>query len=444
MPDTPVLFGAIADDYTGGADLASMLRNGGVSTVQVLGLQEDSCLQAFSRYQAIVISLKSRSLPVEQACGLSLRALHQLAQFQPRQIQLKYCSTFDSTTKGNIGPVADSLMESLHAGFTVAVPALPVNGRTQYMGHLFVGPELLSESHMRHHPVTPMTDSNLVRHLQAQSRNKVGLVPLAVVRRGAAAIQEECRKLQSEGVAIALVDAVSQPDLDSIAESVADFPFITGGSGLAMSLPEVWKRRGWLQSENETKSIHPDPQREPVLILAGSCSAMTLRQIQQFQDSGGLVLRIDVQHLATHGPEAEITRLLPQVESALAGNACVMAASSAGPEERSAHLAGSEGFPEEISRRIEQSLAGLAAQIVRQGLSRRMIIAGGETSGAAVDALGIQAVEVLETIAPGVPMLKSIGSASLALALKSGNFGGDHFFQKAVSALRTISLEKDR
>lgn len=444
-PET-LLFGAIADDYTGGSDLASMLSERGVRTLQILGLQPDEFVQTAQGYQAVVISLKSRSVPAAEACALSVRALDQLKQLKARQIQFKYCSTFDSTAQGNIGPVIDTFLDSLETPFTLAVPALPVNGRTQYLGHLFVGTQLLAESHMRHHPITPMTDSNLVRHLQAQTRRKVGLVAHPVVRCGAESVRRECAKLQSEGVSVALVDAVSDEDLDEIAEAAADLPLITGGSGLAMALPDAWTRRGWLNP-----SLLPKPSRvsagaEPVVMLSGSCSAVTLRQLQRFQECGGFLVPLDVSRLLAHGPEAEITFLLSAVKQAASSQtpAVVFSSASSVEREKTLQYASDNGWSaEKVHRLIEQVLAGLAVAAVAEGLVRRLIVAGGETSGAVVDALKIQAVEVMSTIDPGVPTLKSVGRKPLALALKSGNFGSPEFFLKASGMLGEMSLREE-
>ncbi len=442
-PDS-VLLGAIADDYTGGSDLACMLSERGVRTVQVLGIQPDDFVQALQGYQAVTISLKSRSLPPSEACTLSVRALDQLTRLKKvRQVQFKYCSTFDSTTKGNIGPVIDSLMDTIGTAFTLAVPSLPVNGRTQYLGHLFVGKELLSESHLRHHPVTPMTDSNLVRHLQAQTLRRVGLVAYPVVRSGAESIRRECSNLQLEGVAVALVDAITDEDLEKIAEAAVDLPLITGGSGLAMTLPAAWTRRGLFTPTLSAETPRTKESAESVLMLSGSCSDATLRQIHEFRAIGGRLIPLNVLRLVAHGPEAEISFLLSEVKEALRREISVLVSSSASASEREIvfNEPGTGGrSAEDIRLLIEQVFAGLAIGVVREGLSRRLIVAGGETSGAVVDALKIQAAEVMGTIDPGVPYLVSVGTLSLALSLKSGNFGSRDFFIKASRRLTNISL----
>ncbi len=397
-----ILLGAIADDYTGATDLAGMLSAQGVRTVQVLGVRS---LALAPHVQAVVIALKSRAEPVARACQESLAALRELQRLGARQIYFKYCSTFDSTRAGNIGPVTDALMTALGTKFTVAVPALPVNGRTQYLGHLFVNGEPLSESPMRNHPLNPMTDSNLVRHLQAQTHRKVGLVPLPMVRRRDVA--SECKRLEATGVEIALIDAAGDEDLAAIAEACVDMPLLTGGSGLGMKLPAFWK------VDRSVGAARPVPGGG-VLMLAGSCSARTLEQIRAF---AGPKVALDV-------------RALPKIPEVAPGS---LVYSSMRPAERQALLA-EAGDPEKLRRSIEQALAAIASRAVRQGV-RQIVVAGGETSGAVVEALAVTALEIGEQIAPGVPHCRTIGEPPLDLVLKSGNFGDADFFAMAQSFL---------
>jgi len=410
------LFAAIADDYTGGADLAGMLFEQGVRTVQVFGLQSEAFFREIKgRCQALVLSLKSRSIPAADACRMSIQAYERLRILEPGQVQFKYCSTFDSTREGNIGPVTEALMERMDAGFTVAVPALPVNGRTQYLGHLFVGPQLLSESHMRHHPVNPMTDSNLVRHLQAQMRRKAGLISLASVQSGPESIRSRIASLRQEGVAVALVDCVSDADLEAIARAVALLPLVTGGSGLAMKLPAVWREQGRLKPAEPSQASPAGPPGS-VLVLSGSCSAATLGQLEMARAAGYPFLRMDLAGLAGD----EIARLLES-----AGAAFVY--SSAPESER-----GQVGEP----RAIEHAFGEIARRMVHDYGVRRLVVAGGETSGAVVNALAIPAVEIKAILDPGVPALASLGQPPLALVLKSGNFGAPDFFAKTIRYLR--------
>jgi uncharacterized protein YgbK (DUF1537 family) len=392
-----MIFGAIADDYTGGSDLAGMLAERGVRTLMHFGVPERAVQ---GTYDAAVVCLKSRSIAAADARAMSARAFAWLQSAGARQIQFKYCSTFDSTAAGNIGPVLDELLELTRAPYVVVVPALPVNGRTQYLGHLFVNGVLLAESPMRHHPLNPMTDSNLVRHLAAQTRSTVGLIPLPVVQSGAEAIR---RHAVSLGVRMLLVDAVCESDLAHIAEAIADSPLISGGSGVAAHLPAFW--------HTEAAAVM-SPPLEPsgVLMLAGSCSAATLEQIARYGP-------------AIHFQSGE------SVAATLERTGRALVHSSAPPDRR---------LPLESAASIEKTLAGIAVDMVDSHHVRRIIVAGGETAGAVVDALGIKAVEVLRVLSPGVPALRTLGAHPLALVLKSGNFGRPDFFSEAAAYLETL------
>ncbi len=434
----PLIFGAIADDYTGGSDLAGMLSERGVRTVQVLGPQPDSFVAGLEGCEALVISLKSRSLPAPEACALSLQALRQLQQLGARQIQFKYCSTFDSTAGGNIGPVTQALMAALGIDFTVAVPALPVNGRTQYLGHLFVASQLLSESSMRYHPLTPMTDSNLVRHLQSQTSKRVGLLSYPVVKAGAESVQAEIVQLKAVGISIALVDAICEEDLETIAEAIVELPFITGGSGVAGKLPLAWARRGWFQPQPQSQRGE-EGTAAPVLILSGSCSAATLEQLRHLQEAGCPILPLPAVSLLTQGSASVVAGLAREAQETLGREGWVAISSSSPPAEIEALLQAAQESgcpPAQLAAQIEEALGILAHRMVEDKLVQRIIVAGGETSGAVMQALKIQALEIGEIIDPGVPRVRSVGDRSLRLALKSGNFGSPQFFVKAVEALR--------
>lgn len=397
-------FAAIADDFTGGSDLAGMLFEQGVRTVQTFGVPGSDEAALMARYDAVVVSLKTRSAAASAAVAESLAAYHALEPLKPRQWQFKYCSTFDSTPLGNIGPVTVALMEAMGVGFTIAVPALPVNGRTQYNGHLFVLGELLSESPMRTHPLNPMTDSNLVRWLQLQTSRHVGLLPLSAVSQSAGAIAGKARELAESGIAIALVDAITGDDLARIAEAFARHPFVTGGSGLAMHLPRYW-------AGDRAPILTHAPARGPAVILSGSCSSATLAQLDHLRSTGAAVL--------------PYTASSAEADSVLAHGGLVALASSAPPEGRTT---GAE-------RDIEKRMAEWANHFVRERGVRRIVVAGGETSGAVVEALGVRAVELTSILDPGVPALRTISGAPLSLALKSGNFGSMDFFSKALSRI---------
>ena len=421
LPPTSLLLGCIADDFTGATDLASMLVRQGMATVQLIGVPGDEVDPGDA--QAVVIALKSRTIPAEDAIGQSLAALAWLRARGAEQILFKYCSTFDSTDEGNIGPVSEALLEALGAELTIACPALPENGRSVYLGHLFVGEQLLSDSHMRHHPLTPMTDSNLVSVLGRQSRAPVGLLAYAVVDRGPDAIRARLAELRAQGVRQVIADAISEPHLVDLGAAAADLPLITGGSGIAMGLPANFRRRGQLDQSRPADALpHVDGH---AAILSGSCSAATLEQVQRHRAAGRLAMALDPVRLADGG--AEIEHALAFARRHL-GQGPILFSSSAPPaevEKVQARLGrGRAGTV------IETAMAAIAKGLVAQGV-RRLVVAGGETAGAVVDALGVKALKIGPPIDPGVPWTLSLGAPELLLALKSGNFGAPDFFIKA-------------
>jgi 3-dehydrotetronate 4-kinase len=415
-----LLLGCIADDFTGATDLASMLVRHGMATVQLIGVPERD-LDAGDA-QAVVVALKSRTIPAAQAIDQSLAALVWLQAQGARQILFKYCSTFDSTDQGNIGPVSEALLDALGADFTIACPALPENGRSVYMGHLFVGERLLSDTHMRHHPLTPMTDSNLVAVLGRQSRAPVGLVPYPVVERGPEAIRARFAELQRAGLRQAIADATSERHLVDLGTAAADLALITGGSGIAMGLPGNFRRAGRLAETGEADFLPAVGGHAAA--LAGSCSAATLEQIERFAASGA-VLTLDPLALVRDG--AEVERAIAWAEQRLS-EAPVLIRSSAPPEDV-ASVQAAVGR-ERAGAAIEAAMARIARALVERGV-RRLVVAGGETSGAVVAALGVRGLRIGPPIDPGVPWTVSLGEPHLALALKSGNFGAPDFFRKA-------------
>jgi uncharacterized protein YgbK (DUF1537 family) len=415
-----LLLGCIADDFTGATDLASMLVRHGMATVQLIGVPERD-LDAGDA-QAVVVALKSRTIPAAQAIDQSLAALAWLQARGARQVLFKYCSTFDSTDQGNIGPVSEALLDALGADFTIACPALPENGRSVYMGHLFVGERLLSDTHMRHHPLTPMTDSNLVAVLGRQSRAPVGLVPYPVVERGPEAIRARFAELKRAGVRQAIADATSERHLVDLGTAAADLALITGGSGIAMGLPDNFRRAGLLAGTGKADRLPAVGGHAAV--LAGSCSAATLEQIERFAASGP-VLALDPLALVRDG--AEVERAIAWAEQRL-GEAPVLIRSSAPPEEV-ARVQAAVGR-DRAGAAIEAAMARIARALVERGV-RRLVVAGGETSGAVVAALGVRGLRIGPPIDPGVPWTVSLGEPHLALALKSGNFGAPDFFPKA-------------
>ena len=415
-----LLLGCIADDFTGATDLASMLVRQGMATVQLIGVPATEIDTGDA--QAVVVALKSRTIPAAEAIEQSLAALAWLQAKGAGQILFKYCSTFDSTDRGNIGPVSEALLDALDADFTIACPALPENGRSIYMGHLFVGERLLSDTHMRHHPLTPMTDSNLVAVLGRQSRAPVGLVAYPVVDRGSDAIEARFAELRREGMRQAIADATSERHLIDLGAAAADLSLITGGSGIAMGLPANFRRVGLLAGPGQADRLPSVGGGGAV--LAGSCSAATLEQIERFAASGP-VLALDPLALVRDG--AEVERAIAWTEKRL-GEAPLLICSSAPPEEvaRVQEAVGRE----RAGAAIEAAMARIALALVERGV-RRLVVAGGETSGAVVAALGVRALRIGPPIDPGVPWTVSLDAPHLALALKSGNFGAPDFFRKA-------------
>ncbi len=418
-----MILGVIADDFTGATDVASMLVRAGMHTVQVLGVPEGGLPEA----DAVVIALKTRTIAPAGAVAQSLAALAELRAAGARQIYFKYCSTFDSTPKGNIGPVTDALMASLETGFTIACPAFPENGRTVFRGHLFVGDALLSDSGMRHHPLTPMADANLVRVLQAQTQQAVGLLRHDALDGGPQAARERIAQLRAKGVKIAIADAVNNGHLLTLAEACADLPLLTAGSGVALGLPPAYARRGWFTPNADAATL--DRVHGPAAVVSGSCSEATNAQVAQWQATGRTALQIDP--LALHEGQQTADAVLAQAIEALAQGPVLVYATAAPESVRAVQQAlGVQAAGE----RVEHALAHIAHGLVQAGV-RRLVVAGGETSGAVVQALDVRQLRIGAPICPGVPWTQATlpGSGeAVQLALKSGNFGGVDFFAQAL------------
>jgi uncharacterized protein YgbK (DUF1537 family) len=417
-----MILGCIADDFTGATDLASTLVRGGMRTVQLIGVPDGAVPDA----DAVVIALKSRTSPVAEAIGDSLAALRWLQAAGCRQVFQKYCSTFDSTDAGNIGPVADALVAALGCGFALACPAFPANNRSVFQGHLFVGTALLNESGMEHHPLTPMRDANLVRVLSHQTEGTVGLVPWATVSQGAQAIRRAMGALKEQGRRYAIVDAITEADLMAIGEAAAGHALITGGSGVAMGLPANFRAAGLLPERSDVADLPTVAGHAAV--LSGSCSRATLYQLGAAKDR---VPTLQLDPLATPDAGALAAQALAWADGKL-GDAPVVIAASAPPEQVAA-LQDKLGR-EAAGALIEDTLATVAAGLVERGV-RRMVVAGGETSGAVVSRLGVQQLRIGAEIDPGVPWTYAEGTGpAMRLALKSGNFGGRDFFTGAFEA----------
>ncbi|MGO1120552.1 3-oxo-tetronate kinase [Rhodovibrionaceae bacterium A322] len=427
-----LLLGCIADDLTGATDLALTLVRGGLRTLQVTGLP--SADAQFPDVDAIVIALKSRTIPPQEAVDQSLEACRWLKEAGARQIFFKYCSTFDSTDDGNIGPVADALLAELNSPLAIACPAFPANGRTVYQGHLFVADQLLSDSPLKDHPLTPMRDPDLRRVLARQSRSTVRHLPLEQVAGGPERIAAGLKDLENQAPTLVIVDAVTEQHLMDIGAALASATLITGGSGVAMGLPALYRALGWLDQSSSAGSFAVPSGK--TAILAGSCSQATRQQVQQ-AESRYPTRNLDVADLLAGKPVVADT--LAWARQAYSSADCVMIYSSQHPEEV-ADLQARAGRLE-VGEQVEQALSDIALGLRAVG-TRRFVVAGGETSGAVVQALGVGALEIGPEINPGVPWTRSLSDAPLALALKSGNFGGADFFHEAVSGLATLQMRE--
>ena len=415
--------GCIADDFTGATDLSNNLVRAGMRVTQAIGvppgpLQSDA--------DAVVIALKSRTIPPAEAVAQSLAALRWLQDNGAQQIYFKYCSTFDSTPAGNIGPVTEALMEALGTSFTIATPAFPDNKRTVFKGHLFVGDVLLSESGMQNHPLTPMTDANLVRVLQAQSRGKVGLIDHLVVAQGLQAIQARIDALTADGVSIAIVDAVTNDDLMRLGPALKRMPLVTAGSGVAIALPANFG----VEPSSRASSLPPATGFQAV--LSGSCSVATNQQVREFIRSGAPALALDPEQVAA-GTDVVAQALAWAAPLLASGPVLVYSTADSGAVKAVQARLGTD----RSGAMMEQTFAAVAQGLVKLGV-RQLLVAGGETSGACVQALGVTQMQIGPQIDPGVPWCYALlpSGQGLHIALKSGNFGGADVFTMAFGLLR--------
>ncbi len=420
-----ILLGCIADDFTGASDLANNLVRAGMRVVQTIGVPTGPL---GADVDAVVVALKSRTIAPADAVAQSLAALQWLQAQGAQQIYFKYCSTFDSTPQGNIGPVTEALMDALKTDFTIATPAFPDNQRTVFKGYLFAGDVLLNESGMQNHPLTPMTDANLVRVMQAQTRRKVGLIDYRVVAQGEAAIRARIDQLKAEGIGAAVVDALSNDDLLRLGPALKGMPLVTAGSGVAIGLPHNF---GITPS---SKASELPPAGGLQAAVSGSCSLATNRQVLDFIKSGRPALAIEPLRIAAGVDVAAVALawaapLIPQgpvlVYSTADSNAVKSVQGRLGVEEAGAL--------------VERTIAAIARGLVERGV-RQLVVAGGETSGACVQALNITQLQIGPQIDPGVPWCHALSDAAdgqgVHLTLKSGNFGSDDFFSKAFTMLQ--------
>ncbi|MEM9429110.1 MAG: 3-oxo-tetronate kinase [Pseudomonadota bacterium] len=417
------LLGAIADDFTGATDLAGLLARSGVAVSLRIGIPSGPPANTAA---IEVIALKSRTAPVAEAVADSEAALAWLRGAGATRFFWKYCSTFDSTPEGNIGPVAEALMTALGTDQTIYCPAFPENGRSIFMGTLFVGRTPLAESPMKDHPLTPMRDSNLMRLLEPQVTLPVGLVDRLTVAAGPEALGRELDRLKGEGVAHVVVDAVAPEDLETIARACRDMPLLTGGSAVAMPLPALYLADGALSPDATHHAAPSVPQ--PTVVLSGSCSAMTNAQVARYLGAGAPGHRLDPLTLAEGGSDAALGWLRAQDLN----QAPILYATAEPERVRAVQAQLGAGAAGEI---VEATLSA-AAVAAREAGARRFIVAGGETSGAVTRALGVDSLTIGREIAPGVPWTygRSAGH-DIALTLKSGNFGAETFFSDAQAVL---------
>ncbi|WP_090044083.1 3-oxo-tetronate kinase [Limnohabitans sp. 2KL-27] len=412
--------GCIADDFTGATDLANNLVRSGMRVVQTIGVPTSPLA---ADVDAVVVALKSRTIPANEAIAQSLEALQWLQGQGAQQIYFKYCSTFDSTPEGNIGPVSEALMDALGCDFTIATPAFPDNGRTVFKGYLFAGNVLLNESGMQNHPLTPMTDANLVRVMQAQTKRKVGLIDYKTVAQGEAAIRERIAALRAEGVGVAVVDATNNEDLHRLGPALKDMPLVTAGSGVAIGLPANWGLKPSLQASQlpTAKGLQA--------VVSGSCSLATNAQVAHFKATGRPAWAIAPASLMHGQSEAVVQQVLAWV-APLLKDGPVLVYSTAEPEAVKAVQA--QLGVAEAGALVEHALAAVARGLVGLGV-KQLVVAGGETSGACVQALDIAQLQIGPQIDPGVPWCHA--PSGVHIALKSGNFGTEDFFTKAFTVL---------
>ena len=418
-----IKLGCIADDFTGATDLANNLVRSGMRVVQTIGVPASPLA---ADVDAVVVALKSRTIPAAEAIAQSLDALKWLQAQGAEQIYFKYCSTFDSTPEGNIGPVTEALMDALGTDFTIATPAFPDNGRTVFKGYLFAGHVLLNESGMQNHPLTPMQDANLVRVMQAQTQRPVGLIDYKAVAQGEAVIRVRIAELRSQGVGVAVVDATSNADLLLLGPALKDLPLVTAGSGVAIGLPGNFGLQPSVQASQLPAACGLQA------VVSGSCSLATQAQVAHFKSSGRPAMAIDPASLMNGQSDAVVRQVLAWA-APLLKDGPVLVYSTAEPDAVKAVQA--QLGVAEAGALVEHALGSVARGLVDLGV-QQLVVAGGETSGACVQALGIAQLQIGPQIDPGVPWCHAPSAqGGVHIALKSGNFGTEDFFSKAFTVL---------
>lgn len=436
---TDLFVGAIADDDTGAADLAGMLAEQGMRAAVGLDTVTPQLCTRAAGCDAVVIGTASRSLQPKEAYSRTRVAARALQSLSPKRLAVKYCSTFDSTPEGNIGPSVDAAMDVTGERFTVALPALPALGRTTYMGYHFVGRQLLSDSSLRNHPLNSMKNANLLSHLSTQTSRRLGLVTFSEVQNGPASVRSALHRLQQERVEIALLDCVDQEQLRVLGEAICDMRLFTGSSAWGMVLPEIWREgHTWIPSEN--RGIFRAPGGSGFLLVNGSCSEASLRQNTWAADQGWQRFELDAISLAQG--EIPATDIIVHAGNVLAaGEPCLLTTQGSSRQQVQEwslqHGVSSISAGEEVSATLARTAARIIGRCVPQGL----ILAGGETSSVLMRALRLGGLLVGPPVAPGVPVCVSLAQPALGLVLKSGNFGAEDFFGRAITAIRSIALK---
>ena len=416
--------GIIGDDFTGSSDIANNLKKSGMQVSMYAGIP--TLLPSEIKQEptdAAVIALKTRTIPIEEAISESLKALSWLKDCGCEQFIFKYCSTFDSTKKGNIGPVTDAIMKELNTDFTIACPSFPDAGRTVYFGHMFVNGKPLNESGMENHPLTPMIDHNLVRWLNHQTKNNVGLIDFQTISKGADSVKERIETLKTNGYKYAIVDTIKNDDFDIICNGVKDLPFLTGGSGIALGLPKIYKDRGLLSATN----FQIPKNNSNAIILSGSCSVATINQINIYKEKNPSLYV---------SPDEVINNedLVEKVFSWIKDNETIAPLVYSSSDTKTVKEKQKQYGQELLANKIENFFELLSKKLVKDNFGT-FISAGGETSGAVIKGLGVQELKIGEEISNGVPALwspHSNGNKPISVTLKSGNFGQTDFFEKAL------------
>ena len=421
--------GIIGDDFTGSSDIANNLKKSGMKVSMYAGIPHSKAKDEQNHFtDAIVIALKTRTLPIENAISESLKALSWLKECGCQQFIFKYCSTFDSTKEGNIGPVTDAIMEELNIDFTIACPSFPDAGRTVFYGHMFVNGKPLNESGMEKHPLNPMTDHNLVRWLDYQTKHSVGLIDYETINKGVKSVKEKINNLKFEGYKYAIVDTINNSNFDSICNGVKDLRFLTGGSGIALGLPKIYEKEGLLSDEefqipeNSTNSI----------ILSGSCSTATLNQIEVYKKE-------NPSYFISADEVMNNKNLIEDVIKWIKNNETLSPLIYSSADPKIVKEKQTQYGQEILANKIEKFFEKLSNKLLNHTFGI-FISAGGETSGAVVNGLGLQEFKIGQEISHGVPALWSPNSncnKPVSVALKSGNFGQIDFFERALRILRT-------